>query len=431
MERRSFLKTSALAAGVSLLDACGGEEIQHLIQPLEQPEARAGVSLWKTSVCGQCAAGCGTVVRVVDGEAKKVEGLRPHPINHGGLCALGQASLQGYYNPDRVTKPMRRRGNRGSELEEISWEDALGTVAEALGRAAAKDPGAIAFVEGSGESLIEALLSRLAAALSAPSPSRIAPLAAEVERRAAEIVLGTRSLPAYDLARADYVLSIGPAFLDRWHQPAHGTWAMGQLRGAIPGRRGKLVQAEARMSLTAAFADEWLPVSPGQEGTLARAIGDLLLESDAGVGEHQDAYRALFPDPGPPLEEAAQLCDLPASTIRRIATELASANSAVVLAGGTAALGSSGLFDTTSALALNWLVGAVERTGGVFPSASTGLGAVLTPAGGELGSAADFEQRLLGKAGAIPRWCWSARPIRSTRYRRPEAGGRPSPEWST
>ena len=109
LKRRSFLKTSALAAGVSLLDACGGEEIQYLVQPLERPEARAGESLWKRSVCGQCAAGCGTVVRLVDGDAKKVEGLRHHPVNHGGLCALGQASLQGYYNPDRVTRPLPYR----------------------------------------------------------------------------------------------------------------------------------------------------------------------------------------------------------------------------------------------------------------------------------------------------------------------------------
>ena len=41
-------------------------------------------------------------------------------------------------------------------------------------------------------------------------------------------------------------------------------------------RRGRLVQAEARMSLTAANADVWLPVTPGTEGTLARALAALM-----------------------------------------------------------------------------------------------------------------------------------------------------------
>jgi anaerobic selenocysteine-containing dehydrogenase len=409
-ERRSFLKASALAAGVALLEACGRDDVQYLVQPLERPEGKPGESVWKTSVCGQCAAGCGTTVRVVDGDPRKVEGLRAHPINHGGLCALGQAALQGHYDPDRVTEPRLRPGasakggasspaerrERTLPLEPVLWEPGLAAAGEAIARAAARDPSSIVFVDGSGSSFLSAMLQRLAHALGAPPPVTLEPPHFEVERRAASIALGFDALPAYDLPRSDYILSIGPAFLDRGAQPAFSTWAMSRVRGGVPGRRGKLVQAEARMSLTAAFADEWLPVLPGEEGTLARAIAGVLLAEAPGRGDAA-AYRALFSDAPPTLDDAARRCDVPAKTIERVARELLRAERPVVLAGGSAALQANGLANTVAALALDLLVGAVGREGGVHPSASFGIGESLRPMGapGAL-SVTALEARLRG-----------------------------------
>ncbi|MDX1385607.1 MAG: nitrate reductase, partial [Thermoanaerobaculia bacterium] len=149
MKRRTFLKSSALAAGASLLQACGKEEIQYLVQPLERQPGRPGLSRWLNSVCGQCAAGCGTRVRVVDGDARKLEGQPDHPVNHGGLCALGQAGLQDHYNPDRIRTPLRRTGERGSgEFEAISWEEALAVAGEAIAAAAASAPDKLLLVGG-------------------------------------------------------------------------------------------------------------------------------------------------------------------------------------------------------------------------------------------------------------------------------------------
>jgi anaerobic selenocysteine-containing dehydrogenase len=44
---------------------------------------------WYTTTCRGCGAGCGAVVRVVDGRARKVEGNPDHPLNAGKLCARG------------------------------------------------------------------------------------------------------------------------------------------------------------------------------------------------------------------------------------------------------------------------------------------------------------------------------------------------------
>src|SRR3990170_1380325 len=61
------------------------------------------------SVCLQCPAGCGILVRVVDGRAVKIEGNPKHPINLGRLCPKGQIGLQILYDPDRIKQPYVRQ----------------------------------------------------------------------------------------------------------------------------------------------------------------------------------------------------------------------------------------------------------------------------------------------------------------------------------
>ena len=48
-------------------------------------------------------------------------------------------------------------------------------------------------------------------------------------------------------------------------------------RQGRPGIRGKFVQAEPRLSQTAACADEWLPIKPGTEGLLALAMAHVIV----------------------------------------------------------------------------------------------------------------------------------------------------------
>jgi molybdopterin-containing oxidoreductase family iron-sulfur binding subunit len=207
----------------------------------------------------------------------------------------------------------------------------------------------------------------------------------EVERRAAELVFGTADLPFFDIARAEYVLSIGAPILDRWRSPVHYTRAFADMRRARPTRRGRFVQAEARMSLTAANADEWLPVRPGTEGVFARAIGGLTVARGGMSPAAAQRYRTLFTDgnpfhAAPSLEDAAERCDVPAERIQRIAEDLMATESAVVIAGGSAAGHTNGLYNTTAGLALNLLLDNLGTPGGVFSPATLPLAQGIAPA---------------------------------------------------
>ncbi|MGE0159468.1 MAG: molybdopterin dinucleotide binding domain-containing protein, partial [Gemmatimonadales bacterium] len=160
-----------------------------------------------------------------------------------------------------------------------------------------------------------------------------------------------------------------------------------------------LVQAEARMSLTAANADAWLPIRPGTEGVLARAIAGLLV-ADA----HADAarrYRILFPGAAPSAADAAAMCDVPEARIVEIAEALAAAEAPVVLGGGSAAAHGNGVSNVAAALGLNILLGSVGRAGGVFAPASLGLGRAIEPASPTDTPIANVAARLRGEGEPV------------------------------
>src|SRR3990172_3151436 len=127
MNRRTFLQLSGMSAAGAMLAGCKAASekiIPYLIPPDEG--VTPGVANYYASSCRSCPAGCGILVRVSEGRAKKIEGNPAHPVNRGKLCARGQASLQELYHPDRVPQPMKRSGPRGSgEFKKIAWEEGL------------------------------------------------------------------------------------------------------------------------------------------------------------------------------------------------------------------------------------------------------------------------------------------------------------------
>ena len=91
-----------------------------------------GLSTYYATTCRECPAGCGTVVRTMQGRAIKIEGNKNHPVSMGKTCARGQTALQGLYNPDRIQHPARR-SQRGSEtLTQMTWDDAVQVISDAL-----------------------------------------------------------------------------------------------------------------------------------------------------------------------------------------------------------------------------------------------------------------------------------------------------------
>jgi anaerobic selenocysteine-containing dehydrogenase len=384
MDRRNFFKLVGTASGGALTGACGNQA-RELI-PLLVPEKTIvpGEEAWHPSVCRECGAGCGTIVRVMESERqieiegemvrqriaaiKKVEGNPLDPVSGGRLCARGQASVQALYHPDRLRGPRKRSGERGSAgFAPVGWEDALKEAGEILSQAAQTNPAGIVYLSRGPAGTRSETIARFLQALGAEPASSTGFGDFAVERRAAELLFGWQGLPVYEVQDATHVLGIGADFLGGWVSPVFYARRFGHMRQGRPALRGSLIQAESRFSQTAWSADRWLPVRPGGEQALALAVGHLLLaEGRADAGTPQ-GIRQIFE--AVDLDAAVQRCGVEQRLLRRVARELAEASSPLVVAGASIVQTNS-LQAVSAGNALNILLGNVGKPGGVMPPAA-------------------------------------------------------------
>ena len=379
MERRDFIKISALSGVMATLEGCRSAEKQ-LIRFVPEEELIPGIATWKPSVCTLCSAGCGLLVRVMQGEAevvrhgqqglikmglaKKLEGNPRHPVNQGKLCARGQAGLQVLYHPDRITHPVKRSGPRGSgEFQPISWDDALKELASHLTALKASNPTtSVAFLSRPLNGQRRQLVDRFLTAYGVPPAIWYEPFDEGVLREANLLSFGHFRLPTFDLARADYVISFGADFLGTWNSPVAQSVGYGEMRQGRPGRRAKFVQVESRMSQTGANADEWIPCRPGTEGILALGIAHVILSEKLmpqGAGSRAGAliagWSAGLPDYTP--EAVEKQTGVSAAVIKRLAHEMTQSGLATAIIGGAPLARSNGL---STALAVNALESLVD-----------------------------------------------------------------------
>lgn len=360
--RRDFLKLAgAGAATTAILTGCGpASRYVKREQYLQMPEYNYnGLSTYYATTCRECAAGCGLVVRTMQGRAIKVEGNSDNPLNLGRTCARGQATLHGLYNPDRVTGPMHRTARGGESTEAMQWETAVQVVAEALKTNA---PSEIAFLMGMSPDHLFDLVTDLANATGMNAPIRFGALGMFEARatlsKGAENIFSQAGLPFFDVGSAQMVLSFGANFLETWLSPVSYTRGFSQMRKGAT--RGYIVQFEPRMSSTAAKADEWIPVKPGTEGLVALAIGRLAAETRG--GSLPRAFAGVDP------LEVASKSGLKLETLERLAGMFAGATGALAIPGGAALGQSNGLDIAESVLTLNALVDNLGKPGGLFLS---------------------------------------------------------------
>ena len=381
MDRRNFFKiVSTVSAGVAT-DACGKKE--DVLIPLLVPnnEIPVGEERWHPAVCSECGAGCGTIARIMEGErvierggqkfreriacVKKLEGNPLDPVSGGRLCARGQAAVQSLYHPDRIAGPMRRTAPRGeAQFKAASWNESIAVVADKL-KASSQHPEKIVFLttspNGSRLATVQRFLENIGA-----RPAITCSLADfAVEKKAAAVVFGWNGLPRYDLGNARYALGVGADFLGGWASPVYYARQFGHFRQGRTGLRGKLVQAESRMSLTAASADEWLPLRPGSEPQFLAAVARVLLDEKLARNAEQ------LPGGVRDALQAANEADLIAATgipdkrVHRVARELGESEAPLVIAGASI-IQTNSLDALVVAHYLNLLLGNIQKPGGMW-----------------------------------------------------------------
>jgi len=84
------------------------------------------------TTCPYCGVGCQLELDVKDGKIRGVDPRGDNSVNQGQACVKGRFGITEFvHHPERLTTPLIRRDG---ELVEASWEEALGLVAEGLGK---------------------------------------------------------------------------------------------------------------------------------------------------------------------------------------------------------------------------------------------------------------------------------------------------------
>lgn len=366
ISRRRFLQVlgATSAVGAAACASPADQKILPYVKP--DPEQIPGVAVWYSSTCTECSAGCGIRVRTREGRAVKVEGNPNSPVNRGGLCALGQASLQSLYDPDRVREPQKKK-SRGFEkerlnaptspvFEAVSWDDAYAKVDEAISKASNKKVLLTGELTSAQAELVDSFVSQLGFTHIVWDPTQPVAVA-----KAAELVYGTYGVPTFAIDKAQVVVNFGADFLETWGNP------VGYARQWADSRRSehplRFVHVEPRLSLTGANADLWLKSAVGSEVRIALFLISELMKRGRTKGLSEDVKSKITKlTSGLSVEAVSQETGVSTEKLLLVAQYLADAESSLVLAGGAATQTADPMPLLVAANILNVMLGNVGKT---------------------------------------------------------------------
>jgi anaerobic selenocysteine-containing dehydrogenase len=366
ISRREFLKVFGLGSAVSAALAHNDPLLRYVGRQFSSRMPALPLTSGSTSfatTCGECSAGCGLIAQIKEGRLFQVRGNPDHPVNRGVICTRAHASLEGLYSPYRLNGPFHQAPRGSGNFTAVDWQAAIGVVKDALQNSL---PGEIAFLLGLFPDhlfdLVQMMTNAATMAGKVVSAMRYGILG-EFEGRvtlmdAAQQLFGVSKIPYFDVQHAGVIFSFGANFLETWISPVSYTHQYGEGLSKQPGRRGYLVQFEPRKSQTAAAADEWIPIKPGSEASVATALACLAHELKNGASP-QTASEIV-------VAEAAQQSGVSAADLYRLARIFARAPRKLAIPGGVALGVTNGLAAAEAILALNLLVDNLGRDGGLF-----------------------------------------------------------------
>ncbi len=365
LDRRTFLKVSAVtgtAAAVAprLLKAMEQELGGKDIDPVTLVERKA-----IPTNCHVCNIQDGAIAYIENGRVVKLEGNPEHVSTRGRLCAKGNSGMWYSYDPDRILYPLKRVGARGEgKWKRITWDEALTEIAQRLDAALKEDPNTIMLKWGRNRTggTLERFMKTLGSATVLNHTS-----VCESSKKVGQEPTWGPDIETPDFANTKYVLNFGSNVLEAayFHNPLSQRIAEGRVDN-----RMKIVTFDVRLSNTAGYSDEWIPVFPATDGAVALAMGHVILRdnlqdsdfintwTNVTVDELREHYKQY------PPEWAEKLSGVPAATIERIAREFATTKPATLFTYRGPAKHLYGAYNEKACMMLPIMTGNIERPGG-------------------------------------------------------------------
>jgi len=368
LSRRSFVRWSTVAAGAASLAGFTGN-----LGIAVAEEAAEEKGVWKTGACmNNCSCGssrCLLKVYVEDGVPLKIRTDEQDPdtieVPQRRACPRGRARISSTLAPTRVKYPMKRKNwspeapngeLRGvDEWERITWEEALDIIAEQTKKG----------IEEHGiRSILCAAYDDIGDTYFDPVICLYNALGGAVHHDAGTVSLGSWPAPSQfmtgDIMPAPDYLSMAKSdlhfhFGNNWQANKGGNTAYQMQYAKEQG--GKWIIVEPWLNQTAqAIADEWVAIRPGTDTAFCIGMAYHMIENNLQDQDFLDTYCVGFDAehmyPGAPVEDnfkdyvlgtydgepktpewAEAICGVPAADIRRLAEEIAAAETVDFFAG--------------------------------------------------------------------------------------------------
>ena len=361
--------------------------------------------------CPLCEAMCGLTLEVEGERVVSVRGDQADVFSRGYLCPKGVAIADAHHDPDRIRRPLLRRGN---DFEEIGWDEALAEASDRLARIQrrhGRDAVALYLGNPTVHSYSASFATlELAAALGTKNVYSTASVDHLPHMFAAYQMFGNRALlPVPDLDRTEFFLVLGanPLCSNGSLMSAPNAWR--RLRD-LRDRGGRLVVVDPRRTQTAKLADTHLAIRPGTDALLLLALVRTILDDKlvnlgplAGRLDGLDDLRWAA-EPFAP-ETVAGPTGLDADEIRALAHDFADAPTAACYGRLGVSTQRFGALSCWLITALNAITGNLDREGGAMFTTPAADLARLASLLGESGSSGRWQSRVRGLpefAGELP-----------------------------
>ncbi|WP_226579653.1 formate dehydrogenase subunit alpha [Acuticoccus sediminis] len=335
------------------------------------------------SVCPFCGVGCQTEISVKDNRIIKVDG-RDGPANRNRLCVKGRFGFDYVLSPERLTRPLVRREDAPkradasmtfadipSVFREVTWEEALERAAKGFTRIL-ETRGSTALcgfgsAKGTNEEayLFQKLIRQGFGTNNVDHCTRLCH-ASSVAALIEGVGSGAVSAPFTAVEDADCIIIIGA-------RPAQNHPVAATFFKAAAKRGAKLIVMDPRRQGLMRYATHPVVFTPGRDVALLNAMLNVIITEDLVdrqyVQANVDGYEALAAKVMEFTPEAmAEVCGVPAETIRDIARAYATAERSIIFWGMGISQHVHGTDNSRALIALSLITGQVGRDGtGLHP----------------------------------------------------------------
>ena len=229
------------------------------------------IESWKLTACTKCPGGCSLRIRLIDGLPIQAFGNPKSPVNKGGICPLGLASVADIYHPSRLTGPMKKVNGK---FQPVSYNEAFNLLSSNLKKIISGKKQDEVFVVAQTESKLRAELFKI---FSNETGFKNLILDRFNETSSFPYIKAAGEAPDFiDFDKCDFLLNFGSQLTEISQSPLYFTRKINEYRA----KGFRITAVQPRLTPSISMLDDWIPLQPNQFGTFALGIAYVLIKDE-------------------------------------------------------------------------------------------------------------------------------------------------------